>query len=123
MGKDQKLNDVTEPKVKKFKPGQRKVLVSGAGYHNFEENPIFKGTFLNDVNDEEGVLVGFNFVDTDGEEQIITNAFAINKALQTQLEEGMVKDLNLVLQITWKGKIELAASGRSYNKFEVEIIA
>jgi hypothetical protein len=105
----------------KLKKG-RVNLISGAVYHNFEENPIFKGVYAGECWNDEPKLIGFYFVDGDGEQVLITNAFSIEKALNTITEDGIVKDLGKQLEITFKGKSIIKKTGKPFNRFEVVLI-
>lgn len=101
---------------------KRKVLVSGAVYHNFEESPIYRGVYTGDCKDDDGKIIGFYFVDEEGEETIITNSFAIEKALNTELEGSLVKDMNLPIEITFQGKTIVKKTGKPFNRFQVVLL-
>jgi hypothetical protein len=98
---------------------KRITLVSGAVYHNFEENPIFKGRYLGETRDDSGKLIGFLFVNDDGEEMIVSNSFSIDKALNIEVDGAMVKDLGRELEITFLGKTIVKKTGKPFNRFQV----
>jgi len=102
---------------------KRVELISGAIYHNFEESPIFKGRYLSDFHGKnengEDKVIGFLFVNTDGEEMIISNSFAIDKALNTEVGENLAKDLDRDLEITFLGKSTIKKTGKPFNRFKV----
>lgn len=102
--------------------GKRKVLVSGAVYHNFEESPIFKGQYLDEVRNDDDKLIGFLFVNSDGEEMIVSNSFAIEKAINTDIEGTLVKDMSVTLEITFLGKTIVKKTGKPFNRFQVVMI-
>jgi hypothetical protein len=102
--------------------GKRKVLVSGAVYHNFEESPIFKGQYLGEVRNDEEKLIGFLFVNSDGEEMIVSNSFAIEKAINIDIEGTLVKDMGVTLEITFLGKTIVKKTGKPFNRFQVVMI-
>lgn len=95
-------------------------LVSGAEYFDFEVNPVFDGTYLRPMYREKdgakgqhaGDLIGFYFADGDGEEHIIGNSHAIEKAI-TMIKPGRK------LRITFQGQT-LNAKNQKVNKFKVE---
>jgi hypothetical protein len=122
MGKITKVNEQSE-NVIQIKG--RTNLISGAVYHNFEESPIFKGTYKGQCmgKDDEGnpKVIGFYFENTDGEEEVVTNAFAIEKALNTVTDQGMVMDLGKVLEITFKGKV-INSKGKPFNRFDIVLL-
>jgi len=106
----------------------KRTVVSSAQYHNFDEDPIFKGYYIGEqagVNTDTGenTIIGFNFSDQDGEEFLITNAWSIDKALNTVDEKTncMVRDSGLLIEIEFLGKIE-NSKGRGFNRFKVSVI-
>jgi hypothetical protein len=104
----------------------RTKLVSGAVYHNFDEVPLFRGIYIRECEgtDEDGEpkIMGFYFANMDGEEELITNAYAIQKALDTVTDKGMVRDLGIPLEIEFKGKIT-NAKGKPFNRFDISLLA
>lgn len=102
-------------------------LVTGAKYWDFKENPIFRGKYQSELigqdpsNPGSEKVIGYNFADTDGEEWVITSAYAVSKALETQIEGTMVKDMDVILEITWFEKIDRPGKP-SYNRFQIDIL-
>jgi len=99
---------------------RRRKLVSGAGYHNFETDPIFEGTYISPVISEKDPdkVIGFLFISSDGEEKIVGNSHAIAKALNQSFAEGLDRPY---LVITFRGKVTLK-DGKPFNRFDVELI-
>lgn len=97
-------------------------LVSGAGYHNWEDEPSYRGKFVDDVKNDENEIIGYLFEDSDGEQSVITNTHAITKALNTKVGDGIVRDIDCVLEFTFLGKSVLKSSGREYNRFQIDML-
>jgi hypothetical protein len=107
---------------------ERLHLSSAAMFYKLEENIPFVGKYLGDhigqVEDpethvkKEGVI-GFDFVNDDGEEVIITNSHSIAKSLNTVLASGkMAKETPGVFEIEFLGKIT-NSKGKPFNRFDV----
>jgi hypothetical protein len=100
--------------------GKRKTLVSAAVYHDFEAEMIFTGRYLGECTNDEGKVIGFIFVNDDGEEEIITNAYSIEKALNMENEHGqLIKDSNVLLEICFLGKTIMKKTGKPFNRFQI----
>lgn len=111
----------------------KRTIVSSAQYHDFEQNPIYTGKYVNeqraDILDEdtgeiENKVIGFLFEDESGEQSIITNAWSIEKALNTEDEKTncLVKDSGLTIEIEFLGKVQKNGKGRPFNRFKVSLI-
>jgi len=102
---------------------KRRTLISAATYHNFEEEPLFRGVYMGECKNEEGKLIGFLFCNEDGEEEMVTNSYSIEKALNMETEHGLlVKDSNLTIEIEFKDKITIKKTGKPFNRFQVCIM-
>jgi hypothetical protein len=99
----------------------RRELVSGAIYHNFEETPIFTGKFVGEHVNDEGKVIGYDFLDVDGQEWIITNAFSITKALDMEVEGTLVRDMDAYLEITFLGKT-VKTDGKPFNRYSIVLL-
>jgi hypothetical protein len=110
---------VSEPKS--GNPKKRNIL-SGAVFHNFNEKPLFCGTFMDECKNEEGETIGYNFVDENGEIWVLGKNYAIERALNTVLpgEEVPVSELQKILEITFLGKVPRKAGGE-FNRFKIDI--
>ncbi len=112
---------------KKIKTIGRTTIVSGAAYWDFKTNPIFTGNFTHEVMGEdvnkpgEKKLIGYNFIDLDGQDWVIGASHAIGKALEVEVGGTMVRDLGKSLEITWLGKVERVGKP-SYNRFNIDLI-
>jgi hypothetical protein len=103
---------------------KKRVIVSGAEYWDFDENTTFIGTWTGremkrekdgkEDNQKKGDVIGFYFVDENGQEWVISNSHQIKKAVE-QVEEGDK------LEIIFKGKTE-NASGKPVNRYEISVI-
>jgi hypothetical protein len=102
--------------------GKKIKIVSGAEYWNFEENPIFIGKYQGIAKNEEGKVIGFNFIDLDNEDYIITNSHSIEKALNTEVNGTLVHDLDKNLEIIFRGKVTSKSSGKPFNKFDISLL-
>jgi hypothetical protein len=102
-------------------PPKRKQVVSGAKYHNFEETPLFVGQYVGDHINDEGKLIGYDFVTPDGELSIISNSHSITKALDTEVDGTLVRDSGKNVEITFMGKTEMA-NGKPFNRFSVVLL-
>jgi hypothetical protein len=102
-------------------------LISGAVYHNFEVTPIFVGSFNGECiaseGENEGECIGYYFATPDGEEVIISNSYAITKALNMEIPgtDVMVRDGNKKLEITFLGKVQ-RKNGQPFNRYEINLI-
>jgi len=111
--------------------GGKRTIVSSSQFWDFNENPIFRGSFVceqkglvenRESKEKEEKIVGFIFCDEDGEEHLITNAWAINKALNQEDDKlgCMVKDADVMLEIEFLEKIDV--KGQPFNRFKVSIL-
>lgn len=117
-----------------------RVLVSGSEYWNFEENPIFTGTYVSDVIKEGdkggGKLIGFEFEENDtGDLYIISNSHLINKSLEMNIKMAVkddkgkmvekvvkVKEIpGAILKFEFKGKRD-KQDGEKVNVFRIELL-
>jgi hypothetical protein len=99
-------------------------LVSGAGYWDFEENPKFIGTFIVEVHKEsDDKLIGYAFASEDGEEFLISNSHAIEKAVNMEIPgtDTLVRDGGYPLEILFKGKTT-NSKGQDVNIFTIDLI-
>jgi hypothetical protein len=121
MSKTNKQNDnVLEGRVR---------LSNASLFFNFEESVPFVGRYLSDhlgmIEDKvtgekhEGVI-GYDFVDDDGEEVIISNSWSITESLNKSIVEGgkPVKELAGIFEITFLGKVT-NSKGKPFNRFNV----
>jgi hypothetical protein len=102
--------------------GKKIKIVSGAEYWNFEENPIFVGKYQGIAKNEEGKVIGYNFIDLDNEDYIISNSHSIEKALNTEVNGTLVHDLDKNLEIIFRGKITSKSTGKPFNKFDISLL-
>ena len=100
---------------------KRRQIVSGANYWPFSAQPIFIGKFVSDHYNDEGKLIGYDFVDQDGEMFIISNCYATTKALDTEIDGKIVRDMDLPLEITFLGKVEMK-NGKPFNRYSVVLL-
>ncbi len=111
----------------------KKILASSAQFHDFEADKHFTGQYLYDrsakitdkeTGEVETKVIGFVMLDhTTGEEVMVTNADAINKAFTEEYESGKsVKSEKDLVRITFNGKTVIKATGRPYNLFKVELL-
>lgn len=119
-----------------------RVLVSGSEYWDFEENPIFIGTFVSDVikdkegDKDHGKLIGFEFEENDtGDLYIISNSHLINKSLEMNIKMAVkddkgkmvekvvkVKEIpGAILKFEFKGKRD-KQDGEKVNVFRIEML-
>jgi hypothetical protein len=100
-------------------------IVSGASYHDFEATPIFVGTYIGEHHSEkvedDFKVIGYDFITLDGEEVIISNSHSITKALDTEIDGTLVRELNKPLEIQFLGKI-MSANGKPFNRFSVSLL-
>lgn len=100
-----------------------KPLISGATFHDFEASPEFVGEYLGtqmirekdsltDEKQKAGDIMGFNFIDHNGEPALIGNSHQIAKAI------GMIKP-GARLYIRFIEKVTNAA-GKPVNRFAVD---
>lgn len=111
-------------------PAKEVTLVSGAEYWDFEANPAFVGLYDSLVKREQdevngtgkaGDLIGFNFLDADGEMHIISNSYAIEKALLMDYKGSKVLESGNVIKIIFLGKGE-NSKGQPFNRFKVSMM-
>ena len=100
---------------------KRTKIVSGALFHNFDETPLFTGTYVGECFNNDNEMIGYYFADTEGEQVIIPNSFAIKKALESEIENMIVKDMPNLIEIEFKGKI-IRKNGLPFNRYEISII-
>lgn len=104
-----------------------RVLISGADFWPFENTPIFKGTALGTtvIDPNDGRILGYDFVDENGEQWVIGASHSVEKALDMDIEvEGKtvkVKDSGKPLFIHWKGKKNLD-NGHTFNQYLVMLL-
>lgn len=106
------------------------LIISGANFWDFETEPEFIGYPLGTVvvDPKGGRVLGYNFVDEQGEAWIIGAAHSITKAMEFMIEnpygEGqvMLKDSGKKVYIKWLGKVELRDSGKTFNRYEVIVL-
>jgi hypothetical protein len=100
-------------------------LNSGALFFNFENDPVFRGTFNGEAyNQETGEVIGFNFTEEKtGTVWILPNSYAIEKALEMKVGDtgSIARELE---KSTWEleflGKVERAGK-QPFNRFRVEL--
>lgn len=103
-----------------------KTVTSGANFFKFDEKlaPEFKGKMIKpvirekdgeDENQKAGSVMGYEFMDVDGELHIIGNSHAIEKAVK----DGSIKPGDFVL-ITFKGKTTNRAN-KPVNVFKIDL--
>ena len=107
---------------KRERPKDLEVVSSGASYHDFIKEPIFEGNFVSkflapkDIpsnKTKKGDVIGFNMVDAiTGKESIISNSYAIQKALE---ESGFSKDITWWIE--FEGKFQV--KGKPFNRFYI----
>lgn len=101
------------------------LLVSAADYWDFEQHPEFTGLYTGDHHSseegEEGTIIGFNFIDKEGQDWLITNSYSIQKALDMDYNGKPAKNHGLPFRITFKSKVKIA-DGKYFNKFRVELM-
>lgn len=104
---------------------EEELVVSGAEYWDFNEGKIFIGKFLNafipDGGEKAGETIGFNFEGLDGSVWIISNSYAIEKALQYPMDRGdgqRLMDCDCLIKIEFLGQGE-NSKGQPFNKFKV----
>jgi hypothetical protein len=123
MAKQTKETIETQGAEMEQKP-TRTPLISGAEFHDFDKEPNFVGTYMGteavrekdsaDGSHKAGDVMGYNFLNADGEPVIIGNSHSIAKAI------GMIKQGD-TLDITFLGKGE-NSSGKPFNKFSIDKI-
>lgn len=102
-------------------------LISGAEFHNFDEEPIFEGAFQHavirekdgpnaatDPNEKAGSVMGYLFVDDSGMETIIGNSHSVAKAIG-KVGKGDI----LRFQFLGKGQ---TASNKPFNRFKIDLM-
>jgi hypothetical protein len=103
-------------------------LSSSAMFHDFKAEPTFVGRYIGEhigmIEDQEthekheGVI-GFDFINDDGIEVIISKSHSITKSLTTEDEKGvMFKDRKGIFEITFIDKIT-NSKGKPFNRFDV----
>ena len=103
-------------------PAYKKVqIISGANYHNFQDDSIFRGLYQGEHINDEGKIIGYDFISVDGDEVIISNSYSITKALDTEYKGTIVREGGFVLEIEFLGKSEMK-NGKPFNRFSVSIL-
>jgi hypothetical protein len=109
----------------------KRIIVSSAQYWDFGANPIFRGKYISeqrgDILDKktgelENKIIGFVMHDEDGEQFLITNAWAIQKALNSEDERTgcLVKDSDLWIEIEFIEKVN-NGKNQPFNRFKVSV--
>lgn len=120
--------------IKNHTKRRGRLLVSGANFWDFTTDPEFIGYYLGtkitdprETNEsagiEKGRVLGYGFVDEQGEEWNIGASHSINKALEMINEETGEAEIQVdtLVLIRWKGLKELKG-GKSVNQYDVEIL-
>lgn len=102
--------------AEKAKTGKR-TLVDACDYWDFENYDTFVGSFRDNKFDATGKLIGYVMAQENGERFIISNSYSITKAL-----EMVSYDPGAILEIIFKGKIEVKSTGKPFNKFEINLL-
>lgn len=113
----------------KLESGKRgRSLVSSAPHFRFTEKGqtlecVVQSKIVPEDGDYAGKLIGWIVTElTTGEEIMIGNTHAIEKAMNTELETGKtVFESKVPVAITWVGKSELG-NGKTFNNFDVALI-
>jgi hypothetical protein len=104
-----------------------RVLISGADFWHFEQENVFIGTPLgtNVQDPNDGRILGYDFVDENGEQWVIGASHSVEKALNMDITENgkatKVIDAGLKMLIQWKGKKDLG-NGREFNQYLVMLV-
>jgi hypothetical protein len=116
--KNEIIDEMNKPDAPAIKKRQ---IVSGANYHDFSVEPIFRGIYQKEHHDAEGKLIGYDFISVDGDGVIISNSYSINKALDTEVDGHIVREAGFVLEIEFLGKVEMK-NGKPFNRYSVSIL-
>lgn len=105
------------------KVSKARTLVSGAGFHDFDEQPEFEGIFSGETviaeNDDEkqgrkkGDIMGYLFEGEEGE-TIIGASHSITKAV-----EQIVKGDRLLIKFLGK---QIKGNGKPFNRFKIDLL-
>jgi hypothetical protein len=117
MAKNKQVTD-ERPDAPAIKKTQ---IISGANYHNFQETPVFQGVYQGEHINDEGKLIGYDFISVDGDEVIISNSYSITKALDAEFKGTIVSEGGFVMEIEFLGKAEMK-NGKPFNRFSVSIL-
>lgn len=108
---------------------KRTTLTSAATFWDFKKEPFFEGQHTGntvqaeqddpDNNRKKGDIMGYEFVDDQGEIHIIGNSFQMEKAMEKCKSMGIEKPY---LIIEFKGTEKLKKSGRQFNRFSIELL-
>lgn len=134
LKEDLSNNEISNSSVPNKSKRRGKLLVSGSNFWSFEENPEFTGYYLGtritdprSTDEERGIehdrVLGYGFVDEEGEEWNIGASYSIRKALE-MINPDTGKpyiQVNTLVLITWKGLKELKG-GKSVNQYDVELL-
>ena len=104
-------------------------LVSGADFFEFtDSNNVFVGRYLGTKavrekdgqgeNQKAGSVMGYNFVSDDGEQYIIGNSHAVQKAMDIVESRALVKPR---MRFTFLGQTKNSA-GQKVNQFNIELL-
>jgi len=95
-------------------------IISGAVFHNFNEYSTFIGTYVDECHNAEGELIGYNFVDQNGEVWVLGKNYSIERALNTVLpgEKIPICEMGKPLEIIFLGKVERKAGGE-FSRFTI----
>ena len=117
--------------TKELQAVKGQVLISGSEYWDFEENPVFIGSYIKDVIRDEGPDVGdlicYEFKEQNtGEEHIISNSHLITKSLEMKIivggKEQVVKEIDgAIMKFEFKGKRQ-NKDGQDVNVFRIELL-
>jgi len=117
---------MSKKEVKMEIEGRRK-MSSAAMFYDFNANPLFVGRYVGQhlgmVEDPETKikhegLIGYDFVDDDGVEVIISNSHAITKALHADFDGREASNVPGIWEITFVGKI-VNSKGKPFNRFDI----
>lgn len=100
---------------------ERKRLVQSLKFWNFNENPLFKGTYqettniVNEEEDKEPITAHIFAEEETGELYYISNSYLIEKAVK-MLDESKEN----LLEIIFKGQDQV--KGKPFNRFEIYLL-
>lgn len=121
------LNDKIAKEVRVNFP-KGKMLVSGAGFWSFEEEPEFTGypTGEKVVDPNDDRVLGYHFADLDGQPWVIGASWSIDKAMnmQTEVDNKLVPvyKSGAKLFIHYAGKTTVKKTGQQFNQFDVILL-
>ena len=129
--KEESVADQVVKKTEDLQEIKGQVLISGSGYWDFNEKPIFTGTFIQDVikddGPDEGKLIGYEFEENvTGELHVISNSALVTKALDMTVtyknEKQVVRNIkDAILKIEFKGQRK-NKDGQDVNVFRIELL-